>query len=240
MSQPYVSRLAFSLALLACCAASRPAHAGRPLATDDAATAPVGSCQLEGWQARSDGQRSLTLAPACGLAPGLEVGLDASRSSPRETAPDTAGAALKWAPAAGSFPTAAGDLALGLKLGLGYSRPDGGPWSRSGHDLVALASLNLSPGWALHANLGTAHDRASAKNASFAGLALVWTPAEPVLLFVEAQANDRRDIFGGSTRSLGARWWLIQDRLGLDLTTHRSSGAPSAWSVGLGWYGLGL
>jgi len=220
--------------------AALPAWAGRPLATDDAATADARSCQLESWLGRSDGIRSLTLAPACGLAPGLELGADYTHSRPREEAPVTAGLALKWAPSSWSTTTAAGELAFGLKLGAGFDRPAAEGWQRSSVGLLGLASWKPQAQWAVHANLGLARDRASATTGSLFNLALVWTPIEQGLLFAETQANNRRDVFGGTAYGLGGRWWLLKDRLGLDLTTGRTQGAGSSWTVGVGWYGLGF
>lgn len=214
--------------------------AGRPLATDDAATADAGSCQIESWVERSSAQRTLTLAPACGLAPGWELGGDASRTRPREQAADTAALALKWAPEAWAFQHASGGWAFGLKLAAGWEHPAGGSWRGSGETLLALASWTSAPQWAVHANLGTTRDRASDTRATLVNVAAVWSPIEQADLFVEALGNDRRGVFGATVRSAGARWWLLKDRLGLDLTTHRQSGAPHSWSIGFGWYGIGL
>ena len=90
--------------------------------------------------------------------------------------------------------------------------------------------------------LRPARDTASASSAALLNLALVWTPTERLLLVVETQRNDRRDVFGGTVNGMAARWWLVKDALGLDLSASRESrsGSPTQWTLGLGWYGIGL
>ncbi len=222
-------------ALWAC---ALPAWAGRPLSSDDAATTEPRSCQLETWIEHANGTNALTLAPACGIAAGIELGADYTQTHPRDSAPRAAGLALKWAPAAWAHSTAAGELAFGLKLGAGFERPADSGWQRSGAGLLGLASWQAHADWAVHANLGAALDRASDTSATLLNLAIAWTPVDQALLFVETQTNSRREVFGATTHSSGARWWLLKDRLGLDLTAHRSSGASTRWTLGLGWYGM--
>lgn len=93
----------------------------------------------------------------------------------------------------------------------------------------------------MRANLGAVRERAGASRATLLNLAQVWTPAEPLRLFAQAQGNSRREVFGGTVSSVGLRWWLVKDTLGLDDTASRESGAggPTRWTLGLGWCGIG-
>lgn len=230
------------VAALAFGAAASSAWAGRPLATDDAATADARSCQLESWLERAGADRALVLAPACGLVAGVELGAEFVRPRLRDEVRAEGGLALKWVPAAASLQTPAGAVDLGLKLATSHRRPVDGGWRRDGHAALALASLAPADGWTLHTNLGVQHDRDSGRNATLLNLALDWTPRDAALLFAEVQANDRRPLLGGAVRSAGARWWLLGDRFGIDLTASREAGAsgPTRWSLGFGWYGLGV
>ena len=80
---------------IACWALSMPlvAHAGRPLAVEDAGVNPVGQCQVESWLERglaSGSETHLVLAPACGVFDGVELGLEggwAQRTSRGDTHP---------------------------------------------------------------------------------------------------------------------------------------------------------
>ena len=218
------------------------ASAGRPLATDDAGTAPAGSCQAEAWGEKTGSDRAWVLAPACGVAAGVEVGAEYRQPRPRSPVHGKGGLALKWVPEDWKLETGAGELNFGLKASAGWAQPAGGHWQRGGAALLGLASWSPGPAWTAHANLGFARDTASASSAALLNLALVWTPTERLLLVVETQRNDRRDVFGGTVNGMAARWWLVKDALGLDLSASRESrsGSPTQWTLGLGWYGIGL
>jgi len=219
---------------------AQPSWAGRPLAGDDASTAEAGSCQLESWGTRSQDERLWVLAPACGIAPGLELDADYTRPQARDAVHALGGLALKAAPESWRLATEAGELRFGIKLGASFEQPADAGWQRRSAGLMGLASWAPGDSWSVHANLGTARDRASSTSATLLNLSLVWTPSPQGLLFVEALSNNRREVFGGTTTQAGGRWWLSKDVLGLDLTASRTAGSGSgtAWSLGLGWYGL--
>ena len=229
-------------AALALLAGLDPSWAGRPLASDDAGAAEHGTCQVEGWVERARSDRASVVAPACGIAHGVELGFDYTLPSPRDTLRASAGVALKWVPEAAKVGTALGELNFGLKLGAAYDRLAGQGWQRAETGVLALATLQASDALAMHANLGLARETGGPTTATVLNLALVWTPNEHALLFVESQANDKRAVFGGTVSTVGARWWLVKDRLGLDLTAGREAGAGSGtvWSLGFGWYGIGF
>lgn len=233
-------RLALAAALLAWAGS---ASAGRPIGADDASTADAGSCQVEAWaeRSRSAATGAWVVAPACGLLDGLELGGDHSRFQAGQGLAQAANLGLKWVPASWAGDTALGPLALGLKAALGYERPAGESWRRSSAGLMGLATLTLSDKLALHANLGPVRSAADASTTTLLRLAWVWTPVPATLLFAETQANDRPAAAGGTLTALGGRWWLLADRLGLDLTASREAGAGTGtrWSLGFGWYGIG-
>lgn len=182
----------------------------------------------------------MILAPACGVAAGIELGADFSLFDPRTPLRKAGGLALKWAPDALNFETAAGALALGVKLGTAFEQPAATGWRRTAQGALALASWTPRPSWVLHANLGPERDRASRQTRTFVNPALVWAPLERGLVFAEAQASDRPALFGAAVRSAGARWWLVPERVGLDFSASRAAGASSTlWTLGFGWYGLG-
>lgn len=234
------------LAFCALACAPLLAMAGRPLATDDAAVAEAGTCYIEAWAEKSGPDRAWVAAPACGVAPGWELGGDYTRPRPADPLRAEAGLLVKWVPEAWSFKTAWGELGLGLKASAGWQQP-GGPgasssWQASGSALLGLASLKINDSLTLHANLGVQRDRPSRTSASALNLAATWQPNDAWLLFAETSLNNKREIFGATVNTVGARWWLTKDTLGLDLTASRESvsGAKTGWTLGLGWYGIGL
>lgn len=220
--------------------ASPSAQAGRPLASDDAGAADFLSCQIEAWGEKAGTDRATVIAPACGIAPGLELGADYTLPRPRDPIRSEAGLALKYAPEGWKLDLGGHELRFGLKLAGAWARPVDARWQGTGSSALGLASLSLGEPFAVHLNLGVARDRASRETATVANLALVWTPAEPLLLFAETQANNRRDTFGGTVNSVGARWWLVKETLGLDFSASREAvtGAKTSYTLGLGWYGL--
>lgn len=216
------------------------ALAGRPLASDDAGTADPGTCQLESWLERAGSERAWAFAPACGFAKGMEIGADNTLPHPRDTLRATGGLAFKWVPEDWRVETPLGALNFGLKASVSFDHPTGASWHRSETGMLALATLKASDALTLHANLGAAHEHSSRTTATLLNLALVWTPTDQALLFVETQANSKSAVFGGTVNTAGGRWWLVKDRFALDLTASRQAGAAigTLWTLGLGWYGL--
>ena len=227
-----------------CVVFTQVAWAGRPLGTDDAGTADAGTCQIEGWQQRSRSDRALVVAPACGVAPGLEVGIDDTRRT--GDAVHGAGLALKWLPQGAAGPTwadttAFGDVSAGLKLSLAYRRQPGESWRHRDSNLLLLVSTKFNDTLTLHTNLGAIRNQAEKINAGLFNIALVATPNERVLLFAESQTNSRQATFGPTVNTIGGRWWVIKQRFGLDATASRAIGQPGAtYTLGFGWYGLTL
>ncbi len=216
-----------------------PSHAGRPLATDDGATAPAGQCQLENWIERQGSDGAWVAAPACSPAAGLEVDVDYTLPHPPDPVRAAAGIALKWVPAAAHLASSAGDLDFGLKGALGYERAAVAGWHTAERSLLGLLTWTPNPRWSVHLNLGIADAPAVRERARLFNVAAAWTPDPRWLLFAEALANDRRMVSGGTVRNVGARYWVVPDRLGLDLTASRMIGSPDTmWSLGFGWYGL--
>ena len=234
-------RLAWlALGLVACASA---AYAGRPLATDDAATAEAGSCQVEAWQDRTRSARQTVLAPACGLLGAVELGAEHVWSRPGGNLHGSGAVSLKWAPDAVRLETSAGELGVGLKWAADFERPAGANLRHAGSSGLALATLKPGPTLALHLNIGLARARGPAPAAGSAWLgrvAAAWTPAPEWLAFAEALGNGRPAAFGGAVLSTGVRRWIVPERFGLDLTLARERGGPRTVGAGLGWYGIGL
>lgn len=220
--------------------ASSDTWAGRPLTSDDAGTADVRSCQLESWVAHADNEQALVLAPACGIAEGVELGLDYTVPRTRNVGRSAAGIAVKWVPQTWRVDTAAGELNFGIKFGAAFEHPRGVGWRAAEAGVLGLATLNAGKGWSWHFNLGAARDSSSGAKAGLLNLAVVWAPREALQLFIESHANSRREEFGGTINTAGGRWWLVADRYGVDLTASREAGAGTGvlWTVGFGWYGL--
>jgi hypothetical protein len=230
-----------NLILSASLACSFNAWAGRPLGSEDAGVADYGTCQIESWTEQAGRDRAFVAGTACGVWHGVELGIDYTRPHPRDEVRGEGGIALKYVPEAWKFETSAGVLKFGVKLSQSFLRPTDRHWRGAETEGLILASLEPREGWTLHANVGAVRDRESHDTAGLLNLALVWQPHQKFLLFAEAQANTRTQTFGGTVKTLGGRYWVIPEVLGIDLTSSRESGSGSTlWTVGFGWYGLSL
>lgn len=224
-----------------CCAALSlvtAAYAGRPLATDDAAVADPGSCQVEGWVEHSKESRSVVVSPACGVIAGVEIGGEYVKLHPADPVRAEAGLAVKWVPDGWRMSTSLGDVQWGAKLSSGHVRPSDGGWQVTETAAAVLATLEASEQWSFHGNLGMARDRDAEASIGFVNVAAQWTPSSKWLLFAESSFNDQSDLWGKPTHTVGARYWVLEDKLGMDLTSSHQSGSSTVWSLGVGWYGL--
>jgi hypothetical protein len=225
-----------SLLPLLCWLAVQVAHAARPMATDDTATAAAGECQIEAWGERIDDVRAQVLAPACGLTDTLELDTAVSRIQSGGASLNGLVLGLKWVPANAAWDTALGTVRLGLEGGVFWARASGERWNADVASLIALSSIEFAPTWNLYANLVTTRDLDTGKHVNGLRLALAWQPDERVLLFVEGlRASDSSNL-----RNAGFRLWAIPDVLGLDVVTTRSANGGLSFSVGFGWYGIRL
>jgi hypothetical protein len=221
---------ALTLALASC---GLNAHAGRPLATEDAGVNPQAQCQIEAWVDSADQERTAHFAPACGLVAGLELGLEWVHASPAVDIRRATAAALKWAPEWLGL----GDWQFGAKLATTHERaPDEAHAHQANVHAMAIASYAISDAWTLHLNIGRERDKQAHALRTNYGTALVWTPHERWLVFGELTGHRN----AAATQTVGLRWWLLQEQLGLDLTGSRTNAtaASRTWGIGLGWYGI--
>ena len=209
------------------------AHGARPMATDDTGTSPAGECQIEAWSTREDQIRALTVAPACGLTDQIELGAGIGRTNGAGAGVDALALGLKWVPEAARWATPLGELQLGLIGGATWARDSESSWRGDSAVLAGLASLQLTPQWALYLNAGGTRARQPSRWSSGVRAALAWQPDAHWVLFVETLHSSQTS----AVRNAGARLWLLPEVLGLDLVFTRAGG-DHAVSLGFGWYGI--
>jgi hypothetical protein len=209
------------------------AHAGRPLATEDAGVNPTGQCQLESWvDVASDGHHA-HFAPACGVLDGLELGFEAVVDPPATEHAQARALALKWAPEWLQWQ----DWRFGLKAGTMSQKYVGETgWHHGNWSVLGIASLPINDEWTLHLNAGHQHSIESENGVVTYGAAMTWSPHPRWQLFGEINGERHSP----TNQTVGMRWWLIPDQLGLDVTGSRTNATADsrAWGVGIGWYGL--
>lgn len=85
-------RVAALLAISGIALVGGHAHAGRPMATDDAKTVGAQTCQLESWHettrtSKTDGverERKMVASPACGIGESIELNVELIRRLPTD------------------------------------------------------------------------------------------------------------------------------------------------------------
>jgi len=187
----------------------RPAVAGRPMTTDDAAITPLDECSAQTWL-QADRQASETwFLPACTFLPNLEVTVGGALHRGDRDYP-IASAQLKWL----LHPEAPGEW--GWAASLGWSRSDASDSVERGdaRPLVLLASYQArDESWMLHVNVGTRDVSSGAARTSW-GVAYEYAPAARMGAFAE-MFGVRGD---APTVQTGLRYDLVPQRLSLNLT----------------------
>ncbi|MFJ9451096.1 hypothetical protein [Herbaspirillum sp. NPDC101397] len=211
------------LAAVFCAAASSSAHAGRPMATDDAAVLDEGACQLETWTEHSSALNTSWLNPSCNPFGSTEFALGAAHQQDRrDSSANTA--LMSW--------QVKHLLRTYDDQQTGFAIATGGQHARASGDnetfIKGIATLPLQGENLLaHLNAGGIRQR-DQRGGNYRG---TWGMA----LDAEVSAGTRVSIetFGvtstGTNWQLGLRRELIPDRLQLDA----SIGSPfGRWPQG--------
>ncbi len=216
--------LAFSLL------AGGDARAARPMITDDARVVDPRSCQVESWVRRSGGSSEYWALPACNLLD-VEVALGGAHGR------DETGA-LKT------------EVVAQAKTIIRPLEPDGWGWGvavgnlnhpsvDSARAMLGDVYFNLPASFAfrgddfvLHLNAGVLRERATAQGRATWGIGSETRLGERLFLIAESFGQGGSGGFG----QLGLRWWLLPERLQLDVT----GGARLGERMDGRWMSLGL
>lgn len=208
-----------ALAMLATLTATLPAHAGRPLQTEDAGVLDPGSCEIEGvaTRLRVAGERATgqSLGMGCGAGWLGQVGLAVERAragGERETGASIGGKVSL-------FKGADDGPALTLAWGAGAAKEDS-RWRHADTELRLVASLS-APGGQVHLNAGTVFERSPRRQVATWGLAyehdgfeagsVRWAP------MAELFGDDRE----GAWANVALRVTLVPERLFVDVSAGR-------------------
>jgi hypothetical protein len=140
---------------------SVPAHAGRPLATDDAAVVDPGACQLELWLERNRGSRALWANPGCNPFGATEFALGGARVR-EDDAHDATVTAWQVKHRLRAFDERTAGFALVLRTERDRRVHAGLPPLQGDAELKGIATWPLAgEAWLLHANAGALRQRES-------------------------------------------------------------------------------
>jgi hypothetical protein len=224
-----ITRPAAALALLL---AASGAHAGRPMATEDAGVLDRGACELESFLARvtASGQpsaRALSLQLGCGFGYDSQLALavaEAKAGGLKARSTTLLGKTALNAPANNT-------TAFTLAWGLAWAKPDGGSNEHEVTFLNGVATHPLSSSLKLHANLGWSRSESAKASTTNWNLGLEKSYAGGIDAMAEIYATDRDD---APWVQLAVRWAAIPDKLFIDGSWGLQTGSGSAKQMTVG------
>ncbi|WP_395398978.1 hypothetical protein ACHMW6_19150 [Pseudoduganella sp. UC29_106] len=181
------------------------AHAGRPMTTDDASILDPNSCQLETWTLRSRASNEFWAMPACRVGE-FELAAGAGRAGTSDARKTYGVLQAKTV----FKPLDVNDWGIGLAFGTQFDTRKGLSGDRYAYVPISW-SLN-DDRLQLHTNLGWLREKATQRDFATWALGAEAQVAENGWLSLESFGrNDGRPSY-----QVGARMWLVQDRIQLD------------------------
>lgn len=221
---------AHHLAALLCLAACGAAHAGRPLATEDADVLDRGECEAEGFVARqtvtgSAAVDGTALQVGCGVGWNSQAALGYARER-------SAGARTSaWGLSGKTAIVERADDTTGITLawGLGAQREPGGSMKHESSFLTLVATREWAGGWLTHANLGWTRSESASANSTTWNLAVEKPVGNGVDLMAEVYGDDREKPWLGT----GVRW-AATERFSVNASwsVQNASPRPKLWTLG--------
>ena len=221
------ARFFFCAGLVVLTAVATPSHAARPMMTDDARIVDAKACQVESWVTGNHDGNAYSVFPACNFTGNLELTMGGTHTVAHGHSQITdqvlQGKTILR-------PLQPNDWGLGLAVGT-----VGHPQADARRDWYAYVPVSISlrdDAAVMHANIGWLRDGSARRDR------LTWG------LGTEAQLGARTwliaEIFGQNQgrpmHHFGLRYWLVADRVQLDVTYGNQNGMPAQarwWSVGL-------
>ncbi len=226
MLKPVWKALA-SLAAVAAAATSMPAQAARPLITDDARIVDAGACQVESWLKHGHGLREAWALPGCNFSGNLELTAGGGRLRT-----DQSGSTTWQVQGKTLFRTLEQSGGWAWGLALGATRYTGGG-KVDPYFYVPITSTVLAERLFLHVNLGARRETVAKTTQATWGVGLESLLSERWGAIAETFQQDG----GKPLYQLGARFWVLPERVQIDATVGNRFGASGSSQR---WTSLGL
>jgi hypothetical protein len=221
---------AHHIAALLCVTACSSAHAGRPLATEDADVLERGECETEGFAARQTAAGAaavdgIALQLGCGFGWNSQAALGYARERSAGASTGAWGLSGKTA----IVERALGTTGVTLAWGLGTLREPGGSMKHEASFLTLVATRAWVDGWLTHANLGWSRSESASANSTTWNLAVEKPIGGDVDLMAEVYGDDRDKPWLGT----GVRW-SVTERFSVDASwsVQNASPRPKLWTLG--------
>lgn len=213
-----------------------PVHAGRPMATEDAATLPDGECEVESFvgRARAPGEPRLSMASVqigCGVGSRNQVALAISGSRLDGLSAQAVAVLGKTRLTA---PVEQGTN-YSLAWGVSAQRQSGQTLKHEASYLTAVMSMDLSDDLIWHANVGWTNSKSESMSTTVWATGLEYATSPTLDLTAEIYGNDREN---QPWLQVGARWAVVADKFLLDTSYGMQTGAVKArlFTVGLHYF----
>jgi hypothetical protein len=216
----------WSALLSIACLFIHPAHAARPMVTDDARIVDAKACQLESWVKRSPDSTEFWALPACNFTGNLELTLGSA--STREAGHSrTTDVVMQGKTLFKALDT--NGWGMGLAAGtVRHPAADARDW----YAYVPTSFSFRDDAVLVHTNLGWLREGNTRRNRLTWGLGTEAQLAEHSWLIAETFGQNRDRPF----HQLGLRHWLVPDRVQLDATYGNRNGGGSNER----WFSIGL
>jgi hypothetical protein len=201
-----------------------PAHAARPMITDDARVVEAKACQVESWVRRNRGSTEFWALPACNPTGNLELTAGGARTNEAGTTRTTD----QQLQAKTLFKAMDTD-GWGAGLAVGTVGHPGA--RRDTYAYVPVSWSFLRDRMVVHANAGAVHVGDDRKTRPTWGLATEVQLDMRNVLVVETFSPG-----AGAFHQLGLRHWLVPNRVQVDVTY----GDRNRGGSGERWFSLGL
>lgn len=207
-----------------------PAHAARPMITDDARIVDAKSCQVESWaRGNREGPNQFWAFPACNPTGNLEITAGGAVQH------EAGGTRLASSLVQGKTifkPLQTNGWGLGLAVGRAVDRPSGEARAPSVYAYAPVSFSLRDDDVVVHLNLGLRNDRTLGHTFGTWGLGSEIRLRDRLQLIVETFGESRSRPFAHG----GLRYWVVPDRVQVDATlgTRLQEGTREQWmSLGL-------
>jgi hypothetical protein len=206
------------------------AHAGRPLATEDAGVLGRSECESESFAARTSVEGSDSASTqSTQLACGLGFGSQAQLAFARQTAADARAQALTLGGKTQLVDRPDDAWGLTLAWNVVALRPSGGAFTHDSSSLNFAFTTRLRPSLTGHANVGGTRSQNPKQWAATWNLALEYDLGRGVDLLAETYGREREKPWAGA-----ALRYAIAERVFVDASFSRQAGPAKARLVTVG------
>lgn len=224
-SAPFTRGLGLPAGAALLALAGAPAHAARPMNTDDARIVDPKACQVESWMRKNRDSTEFWAQPACNPTGNLEITAGGGHARG-----DDVGSQNSWVLQGKTLFKPLETNGWGWGLAAGTVRHAGPPNGRDWYTYMPVSRSLFDDRLNLHLNVGWLHDGQLKRNFMTWGIGSETQISERAWLIAETFGqNEGRPLY-----QAGIRYWIVPNRVQVDATYGNRLGGGERWfSLGL-------